>query len=61
MPHLFVPRRLRKEFSRKTAKVIRDEMKTNLMHLVKPRPQWIPKIVWVFLLKLFLNLPKKNV
>ena len=57
---IFTPRFMRNE-NRKMGQKIKNEMRTNLMYLIKPRPRWIPKKIWVWILKRFLNLPKKNV
>ena len=46
--------------NRKMAQKVKNEMRTNLMYLIKPRPRWIPKKIWIWVLKRFLNLPKKN-
>ncbi len=57
MNSIFSPRQLRR-VNRNVALKVKNELKTNLMYLVKPRPRWIPKKIWVFLLNLFLNIPK---
>lgn len=57
---IFTPRQMRNE-TRKMGQKIKNEMRTNLIYLIKPRPRWIPKKIWVWILKRFLNLPKKNV
>lgn len=59
MPEFFTHRKLR-NVNRNLGKKIKQEMRTNLMYLIKPRPRWIPKKIWIFLLKLFLNLPSKK-
>lgn len=56
---VFTPRQLR-NINRDLGQKIKNEMRSNLMYLVKPRPRWIPKRIWVFFLKLFLNLPNKK-
>lgn len=59
MSKFFTPRLLRNE-NRKFGQKIKKEMRTNLMYLIKPRPRWIPKKIWIWTLKRFLNLPNKN-
>jgi len=60
MNSIFSPRQLRR-VNRNVALKVKNELKTNLMYLVKPRPRWVPKMIWVFLLKLFLNIPKTKI
>ncbi len=59
MTKILTPRFLRNE-NRKMGMKIKNEMRENLMYLVKPRPRWIPKKIWIWLLNKFLNIPKKN-
>ena len=59
MPKILTPRFLRNE-NRKMGNKIKSEMRENLMYLIKPRPRWYPKKIWIWTLKRFLNLPKKN-
>lgn len=59
MTKIINPRFMRNE-NRKFGQKIKNEMRTNLMYLIKPRPRWIPKKIWVWMLRRFLNLPKKN-
>ncbi len=56
MPHIFTPRHIR-QANRKLGNQIKEEMRSNLMYLIKPRPKFIPRTVWVWLLRRFLNLP----
>lgn len=57
--NIVTPRLIRSQ-SRMIGNRLKEEMRSNLMYLVKPRPRCIPKFVWVWMLKRFLNLPKKN-
>ena len=59
MGKVFTPRLLRNE-NRKMAQKIKNEMRENLTYLIKPRPRWIPKKIWIWMLKRFLNLPNKK-
>ena len=59
MTKIFTPRFIRNE-NRKMGQKIKNEMRENLMFLIKPRPRWIPKKIWIWMLKRFLNLPTKN-
>ncbi len=55
---IFNPRFMRNE-NRKMGQKIKNEMRTNLTYLIKPRPRYIPKKIWVWILKRILNLPNK--
>ena len=55
---LFNPRFMRNE-NRKMGQKIKNEMRTNLTYLIKPRPRYIPKKIWIWILKRILNLPNK--
>lgn len=57
MSKIFTHRFVRNE-NRKMGMKIKNEMRENLMFLIKPRPRWIPKKIWIWILKRFLNLPK---
>ena len=59
MSKILTPRFMRNE-NRKMGRKIKTEMRENLMYLIKPRPRWIPKKIWVWMLRRFLNLPKKK-
>ncbi len=56
---IFTPRQMRNE-TRKMGQKVKNEMRSNLMYLIKPRPRWIPMKIWVWMLKRFLSLPEKN-
>lgn len=57
MKKIFTQRFVRNE-NRKLGQKIRNEMRENLTYLIKPRPKWYPKKLWIWTLRRFLNLPK---
>lgn len=57
MSKIFTPRFVRNE-NRKMGMKIKNEMRENLMFLIKPHPRWYPQKIWIWTLKRFLNLPK---
>lgn len=59
MTKVFTPRLIRNE-NRKMALKIKNEMRENLIYLIKTRPRWYPKKLWIWTLKRFLNLPNKK-
>ncbi len=57
MKKIFNQRFIRNE-NRKMGQKIKNEMRENLTYLIKPRPRWYPKKIWIWTLRRFLNLPK---
>ena len=52
-------RQLRR-IKRHSAKRIKKQMRTDLFYLIKPKPKFLPRFLWIKILKKFLDLDFDN-
>ncbi len=54
------PRQFRR-FQKRAAKKIKQQMKTDINYLLKPKPKFLPRKIWLYLILMLLDLDPNKI